>query len=386
MASKNGPTIVEDVTCTMVFSNYPIPGSERRAEGLSVAGVVSDCVYWQRSGASGLLRRFRKVVAIPVPCPRGGVKRLVASARFVLRCSRWLRRHSQSSKIWYAGGVEALGACLIARLGRRNHAKLVYEVADLPFINEKERYGWMGRQLERIANRWAESADVLVLASPYYWTGYYAKQIHRPMEVILALNLPEKRIFNSFVRTEHKGLVVGFVGQVRYAQQLQMLFEASSFVPGVNVLVAGSGPDSAEVARCAMDYSHVHLYGPYDYEKEIAGIYAGIDLVYAVYDAALLNVRLALPNRLYEAIVCGIPVVAAKGTALGAEVESLGIGFTVGCHDMAGLRCLLNDLVARPCLLEAARDRCYTVREDYFAEQQDEAIGKKIRNMMMTDD
>ena len=58
-----------------------------------------------------------------------------------------------------------------------------------------------------------------------------------------------------------------------------------------------------------------------------------IDCVYSVYDTSLKNVQLALPNKLYEAIKCNLPIIVAKNTKLSDIVKEWGVGMEVSDND-----------------------------------------------------
>ena len=71
----------------------------------------------------------------------------------------------------------------------------------------------------------------------------------------------------------------------------------------------------------------------YDYEKEIALLYGKVDCVYSVYDADNPNVKIALPNKLYESIICELPIIVAKDTYLSELVQKWNVGVSVSHTD-----------------------------------------------------
>ena len=67
-------------------------------------------------------------------------------------------------------------------------------------------------------------------------------------------------------------------------------------------------------------------------------------MIYAVYDNQKRNVGVAIPNRLYEAIFCELPIIVSKGTYLADYVLSLGVGLAIDSHDLEGLVSVLSSL------------------------------------------
>ena len=58
-----------------------------------------------------------------------------------------------------------------------------------------------------------------------------------------------------------------------------------------------------------------------------------MDLIWSVYDTSLQNVRIAMPNKFYEAILSRIPIVVAENTYLANRVYKAGIGICVPCDN-----------------------------------------------------
>ena len=65
-------------------------------------------------------------------------------------------------------------------------------------------------------------------------------------------------------------------------------------------------------------------------------------MIYSVYDADMTNVRVALPNKLYEAIYCERPIIVAKGTYLAELVERWGVGVAVDHREPKELTAVLQ--------------------------------------------
>ena len=66
--------------------------------------------------------------------------------------------------------------------------------------------------------------------------------------------------------------------------------------------------------------------------------------MFSVYNANNQNVRIALPNKLYESIYCELPIIVAKGTYLSQLVEEWGVGVSVDHIDKKDLVTVLQKL------------------------------------------
>lgn len=188
-------------------------------------------------------------------------------------------------------------------------------------------------------------------------------------------NAPSKRVFNKYEKRYHDSFTIGFIGSVRYVAQLKMLIDAvNELNEDIKIFIAGSGPGHKEVLNYSRDKDFVEIYGPYNYEKEIVSLYEKVDCVYSVYDTKLHNVRIALPNRLYESIVCSIPIIGAKGTMLGKFIEKNQIGTTVDSDDKEELKNVLLKLINSNELIALYQKNCNRIKSNYYYEKNSEKL------------
>ena len=164
-------------------------------------------------------------------------------------------------------------------------------------------------------------------------------------------NTPDKEVFANYKKKSTGLFTVGFIGGIRYLEQMKLLVDACSIV-GCNVLFAGAGgttDDYLKITDYCKGKQNVEFYGKYNYSEEIAKLYGMVDCVYAVYDADNPNVRIALPNKLYESIICELPIIVAKNTYLEELVKYYNVGYSVSHHDVNDLVNVLKELATGKC-------------------------------------
>ena len=71
------------------------------------------------------------------------------------------------------------------------------------------------------------------------------------------------------------------------------------------------------------------VFNSFSILSKLQNIYNNIDILICCYDVINTNVRVAEPNKLYEAIFFNKPIVVSAGTFLEERVKSLGIGYGV---------------------------------------------------------
>ncbi|EOX4316523.1 hypothetical protein ACPF41_003627, partial [Vibrio cholerae] len=150
---------------------------------------------------------------------------------------------------------------------------------------------------------------------------------------LLCENLPPESLIPSTNFNKKRTMRIGFVGALRYPKQMLMLIrfclengKSASFYGGpkenqkyLEKLCEENGLDIKE---------NIKFFGDYN-QSDLQEIYNEIDFVYSVYDASQPNVRLALPNKLYESQLFRTPIIVASETYLSHCVSELNIGFSV---------------------------------------------------------
>lgn len=218
--------------------------------------------------------------------------------------------------------------------------KIIYEVSDIHSILIDKQQSIIkkiiSKMLFHLEKFMCHFVIKVIVTSEFFIDEYF--QFFLDKEKLLFIpNSPEKGLFDCFKRKGEGKYTVGFIGYVRYKKQLEMLMDIAEKCD-INVLIAGVGTDYQYLKDKYGGNPYIRFYGAYEYEKQIRQLYEMVDCVYAVYDADLKNVRVALPNKLYESIACGLPIIVAKNTKLADLVMNWGVGIEVS-HQEA------NDLI-----------------------------------------
>lgn len=234
----------------------------------------------------------------------------------------------------YVGNLDMLYIAHKYKHNINKNIKIIYEIADLHRLIIDKQCGIkliLSKLLKYAEQKYCKSIDLLVLTSLKFYDAYYEDFVDRS-KVVFMPNMPEEVTFKKYKKMYHKDFTVGFIGWIRYKKQLHMLITAAKKA-GVKVLFAGEDGEGDKFKRECEKCSHVTYIGTFDYEKQICQMYQLVDCIYAVYDADMANVRVALPNKLYESMMCDMPIIVAKNTYLSELVTEMGIGVMVDHKD-----------------------------------------------------
>jgi len=322
-----------------VLSFVPNPRMHRRLDLFKEKFAVS-LIYWNRLNEKVEISGLDEVHEISLKTNFGSpLKRAFKMRKFFQEALKYLK--SFKPDIIYVQGLDMLSiACKYAKDGR-----IFYEIADLNTLLVDKQKSIIrkvaSRYLRRQERRLIKRIDTLVITSLQYYDAYYQGLISKD-KVLCIPNIPDLQYFVNYHKKNYGKFRVGYIGSVRYEEQLKMLIDASK-IAGIEVLIAGYDY-LGEIKTYAQGREYVNYHGPYDYKQEVASLYSQVDLIYAVYDNQKTNVGVAIPNRLYEAIFCELPIIVSKGTYLADYVLSLGVGLAIDSHDLGGLVLVLSSL------------------------------------------
>ncbi len=370
----------------VLSSHVPDPRMIKRIKTLKKISKETYLIYWERDFGNGF--SFSTIEDVSFDCIHTDSKPSLLQRFFE---NNYLANESAKKidnlepEIIYISGVEMLG--IVNKIRWKKKPIIIIEIADIPANTHISKHPFLGKTLERyLTTLIKKNADYYVFTSLGFYEGYYKKAGLSENKIFIFENLPSKNIFQNFEITPEKiinknKLTIGYIGAILYYPSVKTLFEACKGINDVEILIAGRGPDSDKVKDEAKNYSNIRIYGEYNYERDIAKLYSMPDVIYSVYNTDNFNVRLLLPNRLYESIVCGKPIIVASNTYLEDYVRKLGVGFSVPYKDVKALKKLIKELVTNKKLITDISNTCMKIREDYFYETVENEFLNWIENI-----
>lgn len=316
-----------------ILSYSPNPRIRRRVDCLKDSFCL-DLVFWKRNNqdfwGGGKNDNWKQV---DIPANQGNpISRINATRKYFLEVNKFLR--TINPNVLYVENLDMLFIATLYKFINFRKIAIVYEVADLHELIlyngcdfKKKLISSFVKLIERYL---CKKINLLVLTSQKYYSIYYKDFISNE-KVLVFPNVPDTRLFKNYQKVSHKKFTIGFIGAIRYIDQMKLLIRVAERA-GVTVLFAGNSLDDSFKDYCAQ-YSHVHFYGKYDYSNEISNLYTMIDCVYSVYDIENKNVKIAIPNKLYEAIYCELPIIVSENTYLAELVQSYNVGIAIDSHD-----------------------------------------------------
>jgi succinoglycan biosynthesis protein ExoL len=369
-----------------LLSHIPNPRMNKRIGVVKSIGTTA-LIYWDKQDTQIWELYHQDIDNNGIVIPTSGaepIRRLSQTMRFIYKAYNLLLQYKP--KCLYVGNLDML---FIAWLYSLNHQiRIIYEVADLNRLVIDKQKTILKRMVRKILGfaeiRFLKKIAILVLTSEEFYKLHYYKFL-AIKKILVMPNMPELSAFNDYTAKSEGSFVVGFIGGIRYIRQMKMLVDAAAKC-GIKVLFAGSGfsaDEEAALRNYCRNKEFVEFYGRYDFYSEVSGLYGRIDCVYSVYDADMNNVKVALPNKLYEAIYCGLPIIVAKGTYLATLVEAMGVGIAVSHTDVNELIAVLEKLAKDKEYYSSFTSACRLHKEkidlEYYNKQLKNHIGAFLK-------
>lgn len=140
---------------------------------------------------------------------------------------------------------------------------------------------------------------------------------------------------------DNKKITFSYVGGFSKFRMLDELLNVAE-KGFINLLIAGYGNSQIE-ERCRRSalFDNIRYFGKVKY-KDGLNIMYNSDIIYAMYSKSNPNHYYAAPNKYYEAMMLGKPILSTKGISLGSKIVMNDIGYIIDESEQALSHFLLN--------------------------------------------
>jgi len=265
---------------------------------------------------------------------------------FPVRPITWGRRFAASERvephdIWH--GMWAGSLPMLHRVRRRHGGATLYDPRDV-FLRARiyaSMPGWQRSILTRIERRWAEAADAVIQVSEPY-----AAMMQRDLglaDMPVVRNCPDRwdppeprpdRIREA-LGIDAETRIVLYQGGLLVDRGIEQSMDAILDVPGAVLVLMGFGNQEARFRQMAakpMYAGKVHILDAVP-PSELLWWSASADVMAMLYQPHTENHQYVTPQKLWEAMAAGVPVVASDLPGLASIVTPVGCG--VLCDPMS---------------------------------------------------
>lgn len=294
----------------------------KQLRALTALGATVDVLTLGGSEPAGEAVPGIRIHVLPRPALRG--------ARFFARVHRQFAQAARElrAQVYHASDLYALPAMHAA--ATRQAGNLVYDARELyTRVASTARRPWVTAFWRLVEGRYIRKADAVFTVSDSIARHLATMYSIRQPEVLH--NVPPRQSVTSSgaLGREDGAVVLLHQGQIQKHRGCFLLANAMREIHGAVLVFMGGGPLKSELQ------AYVDKEGLGDrirfrdavHPDELLPVTASADMGITLLEDTCLNHRFALPNKLFEYLMAGLPVLASNLPEIRQVVES----FDVGC-------------------------------------------------------
>ena len=307
----------------------PDPRVEKEVQSLTTNGFKVTILAWDREKAFNKLESCGNKTIWRLRF-RAPYRNLVIAAYYPIF---WLWVLSKLLKIRpiviHACDVDSIFPALLYRL-LKHEAKVVFDMFDV--------YALLLRSKSKVLSNFVFCLELFAASKSNAFITVSTKRLAlfesaKPKLVEVVMNcpsfMPRSRLLSQSMDKTKFRMV--YAGAISPGRGLLQLCEASKDIDDLELVVAGRVMDRKTLDKINQ-FSHTKYVGQLKYDAALK-LQASADLIPALYDPTVALYRVASPNKIFEAMMLGIPVI----TNLVDIIEETKCGVKVNYHDVKGI-------------------------------------------------
>jgi glycosyltransferase involved in cell wall biosynthesis len=166
-----------------------------------------------------------------------------------------------------------------------------------------------------------------------------------------------------------------YQGRLTAHRGIEEFIEVVSRLPGVAAAIVGSGPNESTLKAIAAD-KRLHdrlVFVPQVPWNKLCEYTADADVGFCLSQDDCENNRLALPNKIFEYLMAGVPVVVSDFPILREYVDKSGVGVLAPQDNPATIAEIVGALLAEPRRLDEMKERALQLSRLTFNWESQEA-------------
>ena len=218
----------------------------------------------------------------------------------------------------------ALPARLISKFFKK---KMVYDIFDY-YIDSHYVPNKMKKIVENTEIYIINEADLTIIC-----TEERREQIKKakPKKCIVIYNTPKidrNNIKQKVIKSSNDKLKIVYVGILQENRLLKEIGEEIKKYPDFELHIGGFGQLQKYFSELSENYGNIFYYGQMEYE-DVLNLEEDANLLFATYNPEISNHKYSAPNKLYEAMALGKPIIVCENTGIDELVKNDNIGISI---------------------------------------------------------
>lgn len=332
----------------------PYPRLEKTANSLMKNGLNVHILAWDRNAK--YLSKSEKlymtdgeaeITRFGIPGIYGGgfKSNLIPLIKFQKNIGLWLFRNRKNFDVIHAYDLDTgLTAFLLAKILNK---KIIYDIPDYYIDSHglaEKKIGNLVRKTENFIINNSHEVIICTEKRKDQISGTHPKNltiIHN--SPIIRKHIDKKSLYNKSLNKEKiKVVYVGILGESRFIKEIAEVIVQRK---DCEFHIGGFGMLEEHFKIMEDKYDNIFFYGKIPYQETLR-LEEECDIMTAIYDPKVPNHVFAAPNKFYEALMLGKPLIMVKNTGMDSEVEKNSLGEVID-YSVESLNNAIDNLIKK---------------------------------------
>lgn len=245
----------------------------------------------------------------------------------------------------HACDFDTLMPSIISKVIKRS--KLFYTIYDFYADNIPQLPEFVRKTIAYLEKKGINYSDILFLVDESRYEQVKEAKINK---IFYIYNSPPDYKYIPSV-TKNENFTLFYAGLLDESRGLKYVIESVKELKFIRLIIAGEGNYSQEIITAANINKNIEYLG-WIRHKEVLKMSHQADVLFAFYDPSIPNNRYASPNKLFESMMCGKPIIINSETSASKLVQNEKCGIIVDYGNIQHIKKALITIYQNPDLRE----------------------------------
>jgi glycosyltransferase involved in cell wall biosynthesis len=259
----------------------------------------------------------------------------------------------------------------VSFVGKLKKAKIYY--------NSRELYAFLGGLRKRPILQWIvkQIEKYFIKKVDYVLTtgemdSEFIEKFYRINNTIVIRNIPFFQSPTNVVDFRKQfsictdKIILLYQGVLLEGRGISLILQVMRFVPETVLVLLGDGEQKGNIIKLAEEYNiiqRIFFVGTIK-QNDLINYTAGADIGLSLIENISISYYHALPNKLFEYIMAGLPVIASDLPQMKKIVEQYRIGEAINITNLENIIEVLKKWIANPDLLKSYKKNCIVASQE----------------------
>lgn len=313
------------------------------------------------------------------------LERKKPSIRFYFNFAKTLCAELKKGKadIYFAEDIYTLP--FVAFYARMNKGKLFYNSRELyAFLGGHAKKRYLSFLLKTIERIFIKKCDIVLTTGEL--DTQFIEKMYSLSNVVTVRNIPAyiqpgKPVdFRKELNLPEGAALLIYQGVLLKGRGIPKIFKAIARIPNTYLLIMGDGEQKKNFQNLAAELGikeRVIFYGMVNHE-DLINYSAGADAGLALIENISMSYYYALPNKLFEYIMAGVPVISCSLPQMKKIVDDYNVGVCVNAESEEDVYNAINDFIKDTEGIKRYKENCFAAAKELNWQKEFEKLSKYL--------